>query len=335
MRFNLLYVLFVAALASCFWIVRQLQHQSINTFFGTAETEGRAVSLEYAVLIQRIYIQVGAQVQKGDTLAIAYRAELDRKTSENQLESSRLATERDAEAALLVKDRDLLVAAQAAHKSELEAQIKVIEAELAVQNNLRNAISDRPVSAAEGKLNVKQQEIAALREEIAQGAIKTREELRRIEAKAKVNTAVYGSQLRQTQGSQSFLDIEKSKLVLLAPADGYVQQVGAAANELVPSFRELFRISPQKPDKVIGFLHESAEIQFQLGDTVLLTSMSRVAMTSRAVLNGVSPKLVELPFRLRKFTELRTWGREVYIQLPADNPFFIGEKILITVNQQL
>jgi hypothetical protein len=119
--------------------------------------------------------------------------------------------------------------------------------------------------------------------------------------------------------------------VLLAPSDGYVQQVGATINELVPSFRELFRISPRKPDKVIGFLHESAEVPFQLGDTVLLSSMSRVEISSVAVLNGVSPKLVELPFRLRKFTELRTWGREVYIQLPVDNPFFIGEKILITV----
>ena len=100
----------------------------------------------------------------------------------------------------------------------------------------------------------------------------------------------------------------------------------------MPAFRELFRISPRNPDRVIGFLHESAEVPFQLGDTVTLASMGRIGVSSLAALHGVSPKLVELPFRLRKFTELRTWGREVYIQLPADNPFFIGEKILITVN---
>ena len=332
MKFNLLYLLFAAALAGCYYIVRHLQEQSIHTFFGTAETEGRAVSLEYAVLVQRIGTQVGAQVKKGDTLAIAYRAELDRKTSENQLETSRIATERDAEAALLTKERDLLRTALAARQSALQAQIKVIEAELAVQTNLRNAISDRPAAAPDSRLNVKQQEIAALREEMAQAEKKTQEELRQVEAKLAANTAVYQSRLRQMQGGQAFLDIEKSKLVLLSPADGYVQQVGATANELVPSFRELFRISPRNPDRVIGFLHESAEVPFQLGDTVTLASMGRVGVSSRAALHGVSPKLVELPFRLRKFTEVRTWGREVYIQLPADNPFFIGEKILITVN---
>lgn len=332
MKFNLLYLLFAAALAGCYYIVRHLQEQSIHTFFGTAETEGRAVSLEYAVLVQRIGTQVGAQVKKGDTLAIVYRAELDRKTSENQLESSRIATERDAEAALLAQERELLRTALAARKSELQAQIKVIEAELAVQANLRAAISGSPAAAPDSRLNVKQQEIAALREEMAQAEKKTQEELRQVEAKLTANTAVYQSRLRQMQGGQAFLDIEKSKLVLLSPADGYVQQVGATANELVPSFRELFRISPRNPDRVIGFLHESAEVPFQLGDTVTLASMGRVSVSSRAALHGVSPKLVELPFRLRKFTEVRTWGREVYIQLPADNPFFIGEKILITVN---
>lgn len=332
MKFNLLYLLFAAALAGCYYIVRHLQEQSIHTFFGTAETEGRAVSLEYAVLMQHIGTQVGAQVKKGDTLAIAYRAELDRKTSENQLESSLIATERDAEAALLAQERDLLRTALAARQSELQAQIRVIETELSVQATLRTAVSDRPAPATEGRLNVKQQEIAALREEMAQAEKQTQEELRQIEAKLRANAAIYQSRLRQTQGSQAFLDTEKSKLVLLAPADGYVQQVGATANELVPAFRELFRISPRNPDRVLGFLHESVEIPFQLGDTVTLASMGRVSVSSRAVLHGVSPKLVELPFRLRKFTEVRTWGREVYIQLPTDNPFFIGEKILITVS---
>ena len=334
MKFNLLYLLFAAALAGCYYIVRHLQEQSIHTFFGAAETEGRAVSLEYAVLVQRIGTQVGAQVKKGDTLAVVYRSELDRKTSENQLESGLLSTERDAEAALLAQERDLLTTALAARKSELQAQIKIIETELAVQANLRNAVSDRPAAAAESRPNVKQQEIAALREEMAQAEKQTQEELRQIAAKLSANATVYQSRLRQTQGNQAFLDIEKTKLVLLSPADGFVQQVGATANELVPAFRELFRISPRNPDRVIGFLHESVEVPFQLGDTVLLSSLGRVAVSSRAVLHGVSPRLVELPFRLRKFTEVRTWGREVYIQLPPNNPFFIGEKILITVNSK-
>lgn len=334
MKFNLIYLLVAAALAGCYYIVRHLQHQSINTFFGTAETEGRAVNLEYDVLLKRVYVQAGAQVRKGDTLATAYRTEFEQKTGENQLEAARLVAERDAESVLIAQEREQLLAAQAARQSELQAQIKVIETELAVQSRLRNTVSERPTASPATVPNVKQQEIAALREEMTQVEKQTRQALGEVEAKLKTNTAVYQSRLRQTQGSQSFLDAERTKLVLLAPTDGYVQQVGAATGELAPAFRELFRISPRNPDKIIGFLHESAEVPFQLGDTVLLSSMGRTAVSSIAVLHGVSPKLVELPFRLRKFTEVRTWGREVYIQLPADNPFFIGEKILITLNQK-
>jgi len=332
MKFNLIYLLVAAALAGCYYIVRHLQEQSIHTFFGTAETEGRAVNLEYDVMLQRVCVTAGAQVKKGDTLAIAYHTEMEQKMGENRLETARLAAERDAEAALLAQERERLLAEQSTRQSELQTQIKVLEAELAVQARLRAAVSERATTAADNGPNVKQQEITALREEVAQTEKQTREVLREVDAKIKANASVYAAQIRQTQGSQTFLDKEKTKLVLLAPTDGYVQQVGATAGELAPAFRELFRISPRNPDKIIGFLHESAEVPFQLGDTVLLSSMGRVAVSSRAVLHGVSPKLVELPFRLRKFTEVRTWGREVYIQLPADNPFFIGEKILITVS---
>ena len=64
MKFNLLYLLIALAIAGCFWIAQQLQEQGIRTFFGTAEIEGRVTTLEYPVLIERIFTQVGAQVRK-------------------------------------------------------------------------------------------------------------------------------------------------------------------------------------------------------------------------------------------------------------------------------
>jgi hypothetical protein len=33
--------------------------------------------------------------------------------------------------------------------------------------------------------------------------------------------------------------------------------------------------------------------------------------------------------RLRRYEEVKTWGREIYIQLPLGNDFYIGEKIMI------
>jgi hypothetical protein len=43
---------------------------------------------------------------------------------------------------------------------------------------------------------------------------------------------------------------------------------------------------------------------------------------------------VELPTRLRKNPEIKAWGREIYIDLSVENPFFIGEKIRIELNPQ-
>jgi hypothetical protein len=41
--------------------------------------------------------------------------------------------------------------------------------------------------------------------------------------------------------------------------------------------------------------------------------------------------MTELPLRLRKFIEMRSWGREVYIGLPPENRFYISEKITINL----
>lgn len=95
---------------------------------------------------------------------------------------------------------------------------------------------------------------------------------------------------------------------------------------MVQAYRELFKITPSVPNKVIGFIHESAQIPFRLGDTVLLHSVTRTGLGCKGVIHAVSPKMVELPFRLRKFAEVRTWGREIYIQLPLIIHFLSEKK---------
>jgi hypothetical protein len=44
--------------------------------------------------------------------------------------------------------------------------------------------------------------------------------------------------------------------------------------------------------------------------------------------------MVELPIRLRKSAEIKSWGREVYVQLPPNNSFYIGEKIMLRLGRQ-
>jgi len=330
MKFNLLYLLIAVAAAACYWIVRDLSSQGEHIFFGAAETEGRIINVDFPALVQTLYVQPGMEVTKGDTLALLFRAELDRKTQEYLIEIRQLATEQQAKADLLQKDRDLLLAKQTAQTKELEADIKILETETVIQSNLKNIVGASQ-SNSTGQPNLKAQQIAALQESVRQSALQMQEQLLQINTQLKTNREITQVKTAQIQQNIGFLNAEKPRLALISPIDGYIEQVNAATNEMVQPYRELFKINPQKPNKVIGFIHESTQIPFRIGDTVYLVSVSRPDKQCSARINGVSPKMVELPFRLRKFTEVRTWGREVYIQLPEDNPFFIGEKIMAKI----
>lgn len=333
MKFNLLYPLLLVALLGCLWIVFDLQGQSGNTFFGTAETESQSINIEYTAVVERLYVRVGQQVKKGDTLAIVSRSELDRNLSDNSMEINQLRTEHNATKALLEKDRDLAKARSAAEQSELEADINLLETEKNLQGNLRKAIGGSVPTEPAGA-NVKAQEIAGLRQTLAQNEKQLQEELRHIDYQIKTRESVYQAELKRLRKDFDFLDTERAQLVLISPVNGYVESIGPDPKEIVKEYEELLKINPRQPNKVIGFVHESVEMPLLPGDTVLLSSASRTNVVCSALLSSISSRMVELPFRLRKFTEMKTWGRELYIQLPADNPFYIGEKILITVKLQ-
>jgi hypothetical protein len=119
--------------------------------------------------------------------------------------------------------------------------------------------------------------------------------------------------------------------VLIAPIDGFVEHVAAVSKEIAPQYKELIKLNPIHPNKIRGFIHESAEVHYILGDTVQVTSTLRTNITTKGIIIGSSPQLVELPLRLRKFTTRSAWGREIYVRLLDNSNLFISEKVLITL----
>jgi multidrug resistance efflux pump len=328
MRFHLLYVLIAAAAAACYWIVGDLRRQGDYTFFGAAETEGRIINTDFAALIQHIYVRPGAAVRRGDTLALLFRADLGRKTQEYATEIRQLETEEKTRADLLNQERDLLLTKHNARVAAAEAEIKLLETESSVQEHLKKIVTKDAAAPSPALPDVRLQKINALRTSMEQMRREYEEQLAQISAQVSANRTLWSAKKQQVQQNMGFLEAEKPRLALVAPIDGFVEQVSAAPLEMVQAYRELFKINPTQPDKVIGFIHESTQILFRIGDSVLLTSVNRPDVQCRAAIHGVSPKMVELPFRLRKFMEVRTWGREVYMNIPEQNGFFIGEKIV-------
>jgi multidrug resistance efflux pump len=334
MKFNLLFLLIPAAAYGCYWILTDLQGQSGQAFFATAESESRMLTFEHDVLVSTVHAEVGQQVKAGDTLATLFRAELDKTTTDRLADINQIEAERTAKSSVLEKEKDVLLAKKAAALSEIQAKIKVLQAENTVQVNLKNEIySDPSLKKPQNALNLKQAEIAALEATLPQIEQEYTEQIRQLESQRQANQTIATAKVQQIQKDLDFVRLERSKLVLIAPMDGFVEQLNIAKNSLVPSYKDLIKINPRRPNKLIGFIHEAANVPFQLGDSVTLASATRKTVKTAGRIIGSSPRLVELPYRLRKFTEVRAWGREVYIQIPDTNRFLIGEKIMVNLTQ--
>lgn len=329
-----LILLFAGVLGGAAWIMGDLQNQSTQTFFGTAETDSRMVNLEFPVVVQEVRVQPGDRVNQGDTLAVMYHIEFDRANLEYTSEINKIAAELEAENRSLDREQEELLAKYASQISDYQAEIKVLKAESDVQEKLKTVLtgSEKEAEGEKNIPNVRKSQIAALEENIRQLVNHTQVEIKRFEQQRRANQAVHDAKMSFFRRSIELVDSERHKMVLLAPMSGYIEQVFVKKNETVDKFRDLFKINALQPIRVLCFLHETeAEVMVQPGDTVVMSSTARPEVTCRGIVSLSTPKLVELPTRLRKFAEIRTWGREMYIHLPDTNRFYIGEKIQVVV----
>lgn len=328
MKFNILYVFWFIALLAFFKIAKNLQSQSTAQLFGIAETEGLTLKLDYRARVKKCYIIVGQKVKAGDTLMTFEDASIEkRKISENTA-SNQIEVEKRAIDNSIDKEIMLYKQSQQAEITELQGEINILKKEIEVQDNLKKAISNTETSGN----SLKHQEIRALQNDIAQIELQTKAQLNLYNAERINNRKISGSKTEEMRNTLRFIDDEKGKLILLAPFDGFIEDIFASENEVMTDFKDLIKINPREPNKIVGFIHESLDVTYNLGDTLLLASATRPTVTCRAQLVGVSHKLVELPFRLRKYAEIKAWGREIYINLPPGNDFLIGEKVMIQMH---
>lgn len=328
MKFNILYLLFPAALAACFWIASDFQYQSVNSFFGIAESEPRSLNFDHDIAVREVFVKTGDLVKKGDTLATFYRAELDEQSLENWSELRLTETERAAEFSIIEKEKELVRTRLSADARELQAEISLLITEDSLNTLFRGSVYSDLKPAGNKMVADK---IAARRKQIDDLQNNAAEEIRILESKQAALGAVASVRNESTRAAQKQLESEKNRLFLVAPIDGYVETVLVARNALVEAFTELMKINPQSPNTVIGFIHEASDAPLAVGQEVELVSFNRPEVKCSGRITSINPKMTELPLRLRKFIEMRSWGREVFIGLPQDNRFYISEKITINL----
>jgi hypothetical protein len=75
-------------------------------------------------------------------------------------------------------------------------------------------------------------------------------------------------------------------------------------------------------------------MKVNVGDSLEVYSLKVPGMVYDGVVTGLGSRIVEIPSRLRKLPEFKTYGQEVILSIPVVNGFLQKEKVGLRSKEQ-
>jgi len=321
------YLLGLLAGGSIFWFDAQ-QREAVTTFSGFAENLETEINFNHPVIVQAIAVEEGQFVKEGAPLLHLQRLQLTDDMVSEDYQIAELRAESSAWRAKKQGDLSVLEARHRLQDRELISEMEELETEIAQKKKLFGSLStlqDVPqtFTALESELqalrvekqlrdSLSQQERANLLEELRLGEAPYRSEIERLEARKAFDEA------------QRVIDIE-----IKAPFDGVVGNISCKKGEHIRSYNTLMTFYAPNPTLAKGFVYEDQLTNVAMGDLFLIRSAIDPTQTCEGVVTGLGSRVVEIPTRLRKVPEMKIYGREVVVSIPAENPFIQREKVMM------
>ncbi len=301
--------------------------------YGIAETKEIVVNWEHAVDIKKIHVVEGQEIKSGDRLVELDSPDLSLKISQITHRHNELKVQRGMNAAeIRAKLRQL----------QAEKSVKLVDLSYRVQNLSRQLKFNKEMAAGLKSLekswgkskNEKskssiQMKIDSLEEEKKLYLKQVKIQAETLNILLNPNHSASKIQVAQLDSELKLLLKEKEKLAIFATQAGVIGSVFVKSGEKVAPFTPILTLHSKNPSYVKGYIHENVYSRIEVGDKMEIISLAdrNNRMVGQAV--GVGTRIVEYPIRLRKIPELQMWGREVLIKIPQQNPFILGEKVLI------
>lgn len=329
-RINLLYWSIPLLICGLFAFYRYL-NRSAASFYGVAENQETQINQEHAVTINRIYATPGQFVRKGALLMEVTRTALDFKMSDLSHNIAELEARDQLRNADIRSDLERLHAQRAEKTGALDARIRQLESERLLNQSLLRELRSVPVpdSLANASASPYAAKIQALREEMRLAVEPIDVEINRLEQALKTAGLPAQTQISKLKKEVDLYTREQERLRIYAPEDGLVGSIHCREGEHVPAFNTLISFYEQNPNTVVAYIHESLILQVRIGDSLRVISSLHPEEQCLGRVSGLGHRVVEIPERLRKLPEIKTYGREILIQIPADNNFLQKEKVVL------
>lgn len=328
-KINLVYLLFFILLGYLFFI-NQNNRPSSFYFFGFAENKETELNQDFDVLITNILVTTGQEVNEGDLLMEVYNPDFENNilklTSDINRKSESIAFEQ-----LVIQHKiDQL-------KSKRESVLQAKESELLALNNDRirkqniyGELQSLDMPFNKDSLHMEYKDKIQLLEEKYDSEITSIDlQISQLESSLVEIRKPHDKSIQFLESEIDSFKKYSEKQKIFAPTDGLIGNIHCKQGEFIKSFSTLLSFYERNPTLVKGFVHESLILKVNVGDQLEVASSLHPDNVVLGTVTGLGSRIVEIPSRLRKNPDFKTYGREILISIPVDNSFLQKEKVIL------
>ena len=323
-KVNSFYV-FIFLMFATLMTVNSFYFKGSSSFLGVTYSKSYKINAEKSGIIEGLYVVPGQEVQKGDQLVEVESPQLNLDIQKLRKEIELFKSEKREKKALLDSKIKLLESEKSILNGEIENDIRLIQNEIDLNNKLTQTISkDIPTDS----LTALKLQIKSIREKgnlELQGLdirildLKQEDEFDQSQIQSKIELANEELEWKLR---------EERRLNKFATFSGVIENVYVKEGEEVEAFTSLVSINPKHPTSVVGYLVGKKERDRKLGETVTVKSLEQPNLEIQGKIIGFGA-VVELPQIMEKDNSLTTFGLEIFIEIPEDNPLVVGEQIIV------
>jgi HlyD family secretion protein len=294
------------------------------------ESEVTAISYQKPVMVRKVYVNPGQVVDSGDLLLEVERPDLDlnfeKKYSEKQQAENGI-TETEEYYANSLK---ILTTKYEGNRRVLQAEKEELQYEMQMVNNSRKRMDSVSSLSFTTNDTVRFNRIKLIDDQLNNLLVEFEIEKRQLSSTYQNNTYRYQSELAIIEKELDELEIEKEQLIRRAEKRSTIGNLFVQLNELVPPYKTLLTVYDINPTLIKAFVHERGVENLQIGVKVMVESVNRQYKIEGQIME-IGSRITAYPDKINPLLNQRSYGQEIFINIPNDNNFLNGEKVYVYI----
>lgn len=310
------------------WLINDRINKETIALYGVVTNKETKINTKENIKINQVFVTTGERVKAGDLLLTANHIELEKELKNDSLALEGLDLEKQEGQTIYRQQEQNL-------RLTLDQQLKQIDLQISQLKNdkthqieaLKKIIGEEAeklnYSAIDHQLSLLYQQKKLLQQ-------KFDTEIHHIRQAALQSKELIHSREEIIKNDLSLLSKKMKQLEIRTPIDGIVGTILCKQGENTSAFDTLLTIYEPHPSMVKGFIHENSHLNIQKNDTLLISTFDEKTFSCKGSIKNIGNRIIEIPERLRKFPEIKIYGKELTITIPKNNRFSLNEKVIIS-----